>query len=296
MKFEDGRTGAISADLRIRDAAVFEPRGRRRPDAAPGARGDLSRNTTSGTTRMAERTMQDRVILHDDIGAMEADFSGMTFATEAAGRRVLRRGGPPDGGHRQALVLPGHLHRLRHRARGLGPLRRARQEHQHQVRARHGARGHQRRHARDHPPARAARVVPRQHLRLARPGDAGAGRDAQAARSRSAGRGGGRRRDADASSASTTSTSTSAASRRSPASASRSTAARSRRSSGPTAPARARCSTSSAASTGRRAAGSIFEGKDRTHLRGARRRPAGLRAHVPEHRAVQGHDARSTTS
>ena len=27
--------------------------------------------------------MQDRVILHDDIGAMEADFSGMSFATEA---------------------------------------------------------------------------------------------------------------------------------------------------------------------------------------------------------------------
>ena len=25
MKFEDGRTGMISADLRIRDAAVYEP-------------------------------------------------------------------------------------------------------------------------------------------------------------------------------------------------------------------------------------------------------------------------------
>jgi branched-chain amino acid transport system ATP-binding protein len=32
---------------------------------------------------MTVRTMADRVILHDDIGAMEADFSGMTFATEA---------------------------------------------------------------------------------------------------------------------------------------------------------------------------------------------------------------------
>src|SRR5512134_1559410 len=32
---------------------------------------------------MAERTMADRVVLHDDMGAMEADFTGMTFATEA---------------------------------------------------------------------------------------------------------------------------------------------------------------------------------------------------------------------
>ncbi len=32
---------------------------------------------------MVERTMRDRVILHDDIGAMEADFSGMSFTTEA---------------------------------------------------------------------------------------------------------------------------------------------------------------------------------------------------------------------
>jgi branched-chain amino acid transport system ATP-binding protein len=32
---------------------------------------------------MAERAMRDRVILHDDIGAMEADFSGMSFTTEA---------------------------------------------------------------------------------------------------------------------------------------------------------------------------------------------------------------------
>src|SRR5512137_814578 len=32
---------------------------------------------------MAERTMRDRVTLHEDIGAMEADFSGMSFATEA---------------------------------------------------------------------------------------------------------------------------------------------------------------------------------------------------------------------
>src|SRR5512137_2230631 len=32
---------------------------------------------------MAERTMRERVTLHDDIGAMEADFSGLSFATEA---------------------------------------------------------------------------------------------------------------------------------------------------------------------------------------------------------------------
>jgi len=32
---------------------------------------------------MTERTMADRVILHEDIGTMEADFSGLTFATEA---------------------------------------------------------------------------------------------------------------------------------------------------------------------------------------------------------------------
>ena len=32
---------------------------------------------------MADKTLQDRVILHEDIGAMEADFSGMTLRTEA---------------------------------------------------------------------------------------------------------------------------------------------------------------------------------------------------------------------
>ena len=32
---------------------------------------------------MTERSMRDRVILHDSIGAMEADFSGMQFATDA---------------------------------------------------------------------------------------------------------------------------------------------------------------------------------------------------------------------
>ena len=32
---------------------------------------------------MADKTLQERIILHDDIGAMEADFSGMTFRTEA---------------------------------------------------------------------------------------------------------------------------------------------------------------------------------------------------------------------
>ncbi len=32
---------------------------------------------------MTERSMRDRVILHEDLGAMEADFSGMHFATEA---------------------------------------------------------------------------------------------------------------------------------------------------------------------------------------------------------------------
>jgi branched-chain amino acid transport system ATP-binding protein len=32
---------------------------------------------------MAEKTLQDRVILHEEIGAMEADFTGMHFATEA---------------------------------------------------------------------------------------------------------------------------------------------------------------------------------------------------------------------
>jgi len=32
---------------------------------------------------MAEKTLQDRVILHEDIGTMEADFSGMTLTTEA---------------------------------------------------------------------------------------------------------------------------------------------------------------------------------------------------------------------
>jgi branched-chain amino acid transport system ATP-binding protein len=32
---------------------------------------------------MTQRTMADRVILHEDIGTMEADFSGLTFATEA---------------------------------------------------------------------------------------------------------------------------------------------------------------------------------------------------------------------
>jgi branched-chain amino acid transport system ATP-binding protein len=32
---------------------------------------------------MAERKIQDRVILHDDIGAMEADFTGISFTTEA---------------------------------------------------------------------------------------------------------------------------------------------------------------------------------------------------------------------
>ena len=41
---------------------------------------------------MTERPLQDRVILHEDIGAMEADFSGMSFTTEAERRRVLRRG------------------------------------------------------------------------------------------------------------------------------------------------------------------------------------------------------------
>jgi branched-chain amino acid transport system ATP-binding protein len=32
---------------------------------------------------MADKTLQDRIILHEDIGAMEADFSGMTLSTEA---------------------------------------------------------------------------------------------------------------------------------------------------------------------------------------------------------------------
>src|SRR5206468_4366306 len=32
---------------------------------------------------MAERTMADRVILHEHIGAMEADFTGLTLTTEA---------------------------------------------------------------------------------------------------------------------------------------------------------------------------------------------------------------------
>ncbi len=32
---------------------------------------------------MTERSMRDRVILHEDLGAMEADFSGMHFATDA---------------------------------------------------------------------------------------------------------------------------------------------------------------------------------------------------------------------
>jgi branched-chain amino acid transport system ATP-binding protein len=32
---------------------------------------------------MTERTIQDRVILHEDIGVMEADFTGMSFTTEA---------------------------------------------------------------------------------------------------------------------------------------------------------------------------------------------------------------------
>ena len=35
------------------------------------------------TIAMTERTVRERIILHDDIGAMEADFSGMTFASEA---------------------------------------------------------------------------------------------------------------------------------------------------------------------------------------------------------------------
>ena len=77
---------------------------------------------------MTERSMRDRVTLHEDIGAMEADFSGMHFATERGGRCVLRRGRQPPRGDRQALVFPHHLHGLRHRPRSVGPLRRSRQE------------------------------------------------------------------------------------------------------------------------------------------------------------------------
>src|SRR5258705_12353579 len=46
----------------------------------PSAGGHRARKAT-----MTERSMRDRVILHDDIGAMEADFSGMQFATDVEG-------------------------------------------------------------------------------------------------------------------------------------------------------------------------------------------------------------------
>ena len=56
---------------------------------------------------MTGRAMRERVIMHEDIGTMEADFSDLTFATvgqvdefydeadrrlEASGRRWCRRG------------------------------------------------------------------------------------------------------------------------------------------------------------------------------------------------------------
>ena len=164
------------------------------------------------------------------------------------------------------------------------------------LRAGHGARRHQRRHARDHPPARAARHVPRQHPRLARPGDRWRSARCGSGTKRSAGRGRDRRRRRTASSASRTSTSTfggvkaitgvgfevnrgEISSIIGPNGAGKSSMLNVI--SGFYRPSRGRI---------------YFEGKDRTHLHGARRGPAGLRAHVPEHRAVQGHDARSTTS
>ena len=212
------------------------------------------------------------------------------------GRRVLRRGRSSAGGHRQALVLPRHLHRLRDRAEvwdrfaargkntniryGLGTV----------------ARRHQRGHARDHPPARAARYVPRQHLRVARSGDPGAGRNAQAARGPRRVRGGRRRRGRDAIlrvddihlnfggvkaiiGVGFEVNRGEISSIIGPNGAGKSSMLNVI--SGFYRPSRGRI---------------YFEGKDRTHLRGARRGAAGLRAHVPEHRAVQGHDARSTTS
>ncbi len=131
---------------------------------------------------MAEKTLQDRIILHEDIGAMEADFTGMTLATEAevdafydeADRRLAATGKRWYFlvNYTDCVIEPQVWDRFAARGKntnisyGLGTVR---------VGTSASARETIQR-------ARAARLLPRQHLRLARPGDARAGRDAQAAR------------------------------------------------------------------------------------------------------------------